>query len=255
MQFFQQQGWLIFIQILFSLVLTLGIFQQRNRLLEREQWRFIAYRPIEARIFVAAITTSSFYGAVPGTWRLLSQCVVILSLVRLVDAFVTDLYKRSVWIVYGLSGYLITTRLFEIFALPLPLFRLYIFFTALTGLFICRQNSSARACEKNATLYVQALRLGALLFMLIIIAEMGGYSTFSARLLESSLKTILVVLAGWMLIVMLHGFLEWILCSNPYRNIYPRCMGGYTTILPKPFRRSGHLESLPDPGALPLDWF
>lgn len=219
MQFFQQQGWLIFIQILFSLVLTLGIFQQRNRLLEREQWRFIACRPIEAGIFVAAITTSLFYGAVPGTWRLLSQCVVILSLARLVDAFVQNLYKRSVWIVYGLSGYLITIRLFEIFALPLPLFRLYIFSTALTGLFICHQSSATRTFEENSVLYIQALRLGFLLFLLIVIAEMGGYSTFSVHLLESSLKTILVVLAGWMLIVMLHGFLEWVLCSPPFKRI------------------------------------
>jgi small-conductance mechanosensitive channel len=218
LQFFKRWGWLVFIQAVLSLFLCIGITQQRHRLMEKEQWRFIARRPIEVGIFVAAITTSSFYGAVPGAWRLLALCVVILSLARLVVAFVGDAYKRRC-LVYGLSAYLIVTRSFGVFGLPHSLFRLYIFSTTLVGIFICLWRSAASARRGDARLYTRALRLGALLCLLILIAEMGGYSALSAHLLESSLKTILIVLAGWMLMVMLRSFVEWAIDSPPFKKI------------------------------------
>lgn len=218
-QFFNRYKWLVIIQVLFSLILSAGIFQQRDRLMERQQWQFIASRPFEAGIFIAAITTSLFYGAVPGIWRLLSQCIVIISLARLVDAFVANLYQKRIWLVYGLSACLITTRLFVIVDLPQPLLRLYIFSTAFIGMFFCHWYAAAGAREKEPILYVQALRLGSLGCLLIVLAEMGGYSALSSHLLESSLKTILVVLAGWMMMVMLHGFLEWALYSPPFKKM------------------------------------
>ncbi|MFT5700943.1 MAG: potassium efflux system protein [Desulforhopalus sp.] len=219
MQFVERQGWLIFIQILFTLVLSIGIFQQRHHLMEKEQWRFIAKRPLDAGIFVAAITTSSFYGSVPGTWRLLAQCVVIISLTRLVDVFVRKRHKRRRWLVYGLSVYLITTRLFAVFALPLALFRLFIFTTTLIGIFLGLQRSAASVRKKDGRLYTWALRLGTLLCLIICVAEMGGYSSLSAHLLESTLKTILIVLAGWMLMVILRGFLEMAVNNPTYKKI------------------------------------
>ncbi len=218
LQFLQRQGWLVVLQIFFSLVLSIGIFQQRDRLMEKEQWQFMARRPLEAGILIAAITTSLFYGTIPGTWRLMAQCVVIFSLARLVGAFVEKEYRRR-WLVYGLSVYLISTRLFDVFGLPFSLFRLYIFSTALLGMLLCLWRSAASARRGDVRLYTRALRLGALLCLLILIAEMGGYSALSAHLLESSLKTILIVLAGWMLMVMLRGFLELAICSPPLKNI------------------------------------
>lgn len=219
LQFFHQQKDLILIQIFLSLILSIGIFQQRHRLMKRTQWQFIARRPLEAGIFIAAITISLFYSAVPGTWRLLSQCIVIISLARLVDAFVENVHRRKIWLVYGLSAYLITTRLFGVFDLPLSVFRLYIFFTALIGAFTCLWRSRASTRIGETRLYTLVLRLGAMLFILIVIAEITGYSALSAHLLESSLKTILIMLAGWMLMVMLRGFLEWIVYSPSLKKI------------------------------------
>jgi len=217
LQFLEQRGWLLIFQIVLSLLLSYSIIQQRERLMEREQWRFIARRPLEAGIFVAAIATSLFYGAVPGTFRLLAQCVVILSLARLVGAFVENGNIR--YLVYGLSIYLIITRLFGVFDLPFSLFRFYVFNTVLISLLLCLWGSAASSRRGDPRLYARALSLGALLCLVILIAEMGGYSTLSTQLLESSLKTIFVVLAGWILMVMLRGFIEWTLGSPPLKKI------------------------------------
>ena len=219
LEVYERRGWLIFIQVFFSLVLSVGIFQQRGRLREKAQWRFIAERPLETGIFVAAATTSLFYGPVPGIWRLMVQCVVIISLARLVVAFVENVDRRKRWLVYGLSICLITTRLFGVFGLPLSIFRLYIFSAALIGIVLCLRHSIAGAHRGGARLYTWALRLGGALCLLILIAETGGYSALSAHLLESSLKTIFIVLAGWMLMVMLRGILEWAVNSPPLKKI------------------------------------
>ena len=219
MQFIERQGWLIFIQVLLTLILSVSIFQQRHQLIEKKQWRFIAKRPLDAGIFVAAITTSSFYGVVPGTWRLLAQCVVIISLTRLVGVFLGSVHRKRMWIVYGLSIYLVATRLFAVFALPLAVFRLFIFVTTFLGILLGLWRSAASAHNRDERMYTWALRLGTMLCLLICIAEMGGYSALSAHLLESTLKTILIVLAGWMLMVILRGFLEMTLNSPPFRKI------------------------------------
>lgn len=218
-QFVERQGWLIFIQVLFTLILSVGIFQQRHQLMKKKQWRFIAKRPLDAGIFVAAITTSSFYSAVPGTWRLFAQCVVIISLTRLVGVFLANVHRKRRWIVYGLSIYLVTTRLFAVFALPLAVFRLFIFVTTFFGIFVGLWRSTVSAHNSDERMYTWALRLGTMLCLLICIAEIGGYSALSARLLESTLKTILIILAGWMLMVMLRGFLEMTINSPPLRKI------------------------------------
>ncbi len=209
---------LIVIQVLLSILLCAGILKHRRRLMEKAQLQFIARRPFEVGIFVAAIATSSFYGAVPGIWRLLALSIVIVSLARLVVAFYEKDHRRSL-LVYGLSGYLIVTRLFGICNLPPAFFRLYIFTTTMAGIFICLWRSSASARRNDARLYTRALKLGALLCMPILIAEMFGYSALSAHLLESSLKTILIGLAGWMLMVMLRDFLDLVLDSVPLRKI------------------------------------
>ncbi len=217
LQYVEQRSWLICSQIFFSLVLGMGIFRRRDRLLKTEQWGFLARRPFAAGLFIAAITASFFYGAIPGAWRLLAQSVAIFSLARLMGAFFAPDYRKS-WLVYGLSVLLIATRLFDVFGLPFSLLRLYIFATALIGLLLCRWRAKASARRGEALLYTRALRLGALLCLVILMAEMGGYSALSAHLLESSLKTMLIVLAGWMLMVMLRGFLEWVIYSPPLKR-------------------------------------
>jgi small-conductance mechanosensitive channel len=58
-----------------------------------------------------------------------------------------------------------------------------------------------------------------LVFLGVIIAEIGGYSSLAAHVLKSSLGTIFVVLAAWMLMLMTRGFFEWAMQSAPLKKI------------------------------------
>jgi len=216
-RFLQRHGWLVFLQVFLSLVLMVGIVRSRSLLEGEERWRFIARRPLAAGIFVGFTPLLPLYGPVPGTWDLALGTVVIIALARLVGGGVVIFWKR--WLVYALAIFLLTTKLLGVFGLPLPLFRLYVFSTALIGMFLCIWRSVESVRSGGSLLYTWILRLGGLVFLGVIIAEIGGYNALAAHVLESSLQTIFIVLAAWMLMLMTRGFLEWAMQSAPLKKI------------------------------------
>ncbi|MDH3802338.1 MAG: hypothetical protein OEU80_09665, partial [Deltaproteobacteria bacterium] len=216
-QFLQRHGWLIFLQVFLSLVLMAGIVRHRSLLEGEERWRFIARRPLAAGIFVGFTPLLPLYGPVPGTWALALSTVLIIALARLVGRVVIVFWKR--WLVYALAIYLITTKFLGVFGLPLPLFRLYVFSTALIGMVLCIQRSLENVRSGGSLLYTWILRLGGLVFLGVIVEEIGGYNSLAAHVLESSLETTFVVLAAWMLMFMTRGFLEWAMQISPLKKI------------------------------------
>jgi small-conductance mechanosensitive channel len=216
-QFLQRHGWLVLLQVFLSLVLMVGIVRHRSLLEGEERWRFIARRPLAAGIFVGFTPLLPLYGPVPGTWDLAVSTVVIIALARLVGGVVVIFWKR--WLVYALAIFFLTTKLLGVFGLPLPLFRLYIFSTALIGMVLCFWRSVESVRSGGSLLYTWILRLGGLVFLGVIIAEIGGYNFLAAHVLESSMGTTFVVLAAWMLMLMTRGFLEWAMQSAPLKKI------------------------------------
>ncbi|MGB5921684.1 MAG: mechanosensitive ion channel domain-containing protein [Syntrophobacteria bacterium] len=216
-QFLQRHGWLVFLQVFLSLALTASIVRHRSLLEGEERWRFIARRPLAAGIFVGFTPPLSLYGPIPGTWALALSAVVTIALARLVGGGVVKFWRK--WLVYALAIFLITTKLLRVFGLPLPLFRLYVFSTALIGMVLCIWRSVESVRSGGSLLYAWILRLGGLVFLGVIIAEIGGYNALAAHVLESSLGTTFIVLAAWMLMLMTRGFLEWAMQSAPLKKI------------------------------------
>ena len=216
-QFLQRHGWLVFLQFFLSLALTASIVRHRSLLEGEERWRFIARRPLAAGIFVGFTPPLSLYGPIPGTWALALSAVVTIALARLVGGGVVKFWRK--WLVYTLAIFLITTKLLRVFGLPLPLFRLYVFSTALIGMVLCIWRSVESVRSGGSLLYAWILRLGGLVFLGVIIAEIGGYNALAAHVLESSLGTTFIVLAAWMLMLMTRGFLEWAMQSAPLKKI------------------------------------
>jgi small-conductance mechanosensitive channel len=216
-QFWQRHEWLVLLQVFLSLVLMVGIVHHRSLLEGEERWRFIARRPLAAGIFVGFTPLLPLYGPAPGTWNLALGTAVTIALARLVGGIVVILWKR--WLVYTLAIFAITLRLLGVFGLPLPLFRLYIFSTALIGMVLCIWRYVESVRSEGSLLYTWTLRLGSLVFLGVIIAEIGGYSSLAAHVLKSSLGTIFIVLAAWMLILMTRGFFEWAMQSAPLKKI------------------------------------
>jgi small-conductance mechanosensitive channel len=216
-KFFQKQGWLLILQILLSLAVTVNIRRSRSLLEQDERWQFIARRPLAAGIFFGFFVLMLFYKTPPSTFRLTLNLILTIALARLLGGFVAKVWRKRV--VYALVAFLIATWVLQAFKLPLPLFRLYVFTTALAGMILCLWRAGESSRHKGPLLYIWTLRLGGLIFFSVIIAEIGGYSNMAAHVLKSSLATTFAVLGAWMLMLMAHGSLEWIIQTPPLRNI------------------------------------
>ena len=216
-RFLQRQGWLFILQILLSLAVTINIRRNRGLLEEDERWRFIARRPFAAGIFFGFFILMLFYQTPPSTWRLALNLILMIALSRLLGGFVEKVWRKRV--VYALAAFLIATWILQALRLPLPLFRLYIFITALAGTFLCLWRAGVSSRRKGPLLYIWALRLGSMIFLGVIIAEIGGYSSLAAHVLKASLSTTFSILGAWMLMLMARGTLEWIIQSPPLKRL------------------------------------
>jgi small-conductance mechanosensitive channel len=216
-KFFSQNGWVIFLQALVALVFSLGILRHRQFLEGAKRWRFLAKRPFAAGLLFGVSMLMWLYRPLPAVWDLVCLTVISIALARLLGILLAVIWKRR--LVYGLALFVIALQLFQIIGLPLPVFRLFLFCVSLIGLFLCVWRSMASAHRGDSALYTWALRLGGCIFLLVLAAELGGYSALALRLLESSLNTTLILLAAWMLMLLARGGLELTANSSLFQNI------------------------------------
>jgi len=216
-KFLQKQGWLLVLQFFLSLGLTITILRNRGFLEEDDRWQFIAKRPFAAGIFVGFFSLMVFYKTPPPTWLLIIYTIITIALARVLDGFIEKLWRKR--LVYALAVFMIATRMFQTLGVPLPLFRLYVFITATVGMFLCMWRAGESSRHKGSLLYIWTLRLGGLIFLSVVIAEIGGYSSLATHVLRSSLRTTFAVLGSWMLMLMARSTLEWIIQSPPLKKI------------------------------------
>lgn len=85
-RFFSRYGWIVFLQAVLSLLLTISIYRNRPVLSESERWRFFAARPISAGLFAGYMLTGlihEYIEGVPETWILAITIVGAISFARL----------------------------------------------------------------------------------------------------------------------------------------------------------------------------
>ena len=123
-RFFDQQGLILFFQILFSLFVIVAVYRKRQVLNDSQRWRFLAERPFSAGLFFGTIVFMLFYEYLgfQDTWKLGLTIVGGISFARLVGALYPASWRRR--FVYGLIIVYIVTRLLHVIMLPLPLMRL-----------------------------------------------------------------------------------------------------------------------------------
>jgi small-conductance mechanosensitive channel len=150
-----------------------------------------------------------FYGVVDRTWSFLLWVVAGVTAARLVGGLTPDHRKRIG--VYVLVAIVVFIQLCRLIALPVPLFRFCIFLIALWGLAFCAWQSIKIRRRAGPRLFRWGFRLAGLVFLSVTLLELAGYHILAAQLLESSLKTLLLVLLGWMFVVLLEGWVKFIL--------------------------------------------
>lgn len=217
-EYLSKYGWAVALQVIAFLLIAHGIRRHRSFFEEYERWAFISTRPLAAGLFAAVIFLGWLPGVpVPMAVRLVILALICLSMARLVSGLIKEARNRR--LVYLLAVLLILTEALRILELPLPLFRLYIFFVALAGLFLGIRMAIKRADSGNSPLLVWGLRAGTVLFAVALFAEIGGYNGLSSDLIECSLKSILSLSVCWMVMILIHGGLKGALYSTPIRSI------------------------------------
>jgi len=232
-EFFVTHGWIILSQMLLALILSVGFFHRRDSLKQSEKWRFLATRPFSLGIFVGIIAFMPFYSRTLASWNFVLAAPGAIAFSRLVGATTPEIRKRR--LVYCLAAFFILTKFFHMIHLPPPLFRLYVFFVALTGLFFCIRDGLVRPHHEDPVFYRWLLRLGALVFLVILIAAAGSYSSFALRLFESSLRTVFLLLMFRMLLMLARGALEFAINSKSFQKI-PIIRNNASAILPQAVR-------------------
>jgi len=215
--FFTRQGWLIFLQVLLALTLATVLLRSRQSLEESEQLQSLGKRPFALGVTVAVGTLTLLYTSYPPAWGLLVRVFGWIALARLVGVFVRRSTYR--WLIYGVAFIMITTQLFRVLSLPLPLFRLYIFIVALVGLILCLWLSRQSRRRKDSPWYTYGLGLGSLFLMVVAFLEVSGQADWAVELLDSSLKTFGFALVAWLLMLLARGGLDWVVYRSPLQGI------------------------------------
>ena len=212
-----EQGWILALQALLSLGLTLVFFRHRQQLEQVEAWRFVARRPIAAGVLVGVLSPIVLYERAPDILRLALSAIVAAAFVRLLGGLVQPGWRRR--LVYGLATLVVVNNLCYALGLPLALFRLYLMLAAAVSLISCLRWSAESRRHAEPRLYRWALWLAGLLFAAMVMAELQGKAKLAEFLFVASLRTLGVVLVFGLLRHVARGGLEWAVNSTAARGV------------------------------------
>jgi small-conductance mechanosensitive channel len=215
--FFTEQGWIIALQGLLSLVLAFVFFRHRQQLERLEHWRIVARRPIAAGLLVGILSVAVFYERPPAMLLVVLSTTLGIAFVRLVGDLVGGGWRSQ--FLYVSLILLVLTNLCYAIGLPLALLRLYILAAALVSLVYCLRWAATSRRQGETRLYAWGLRLAAVFFAVVLFTELWGEAKLAEFFFVSSLRTLAVVLAFGLLRHIVRGGLEWAVLSSSVRGV------------------------------------
>jgi potassium-dependent mechanosensitive channel len=192
-EFLRQFGWLIGVQLLLALVLSLLIHRFHHRSAQPDEWAFLLRHPWATGIFVAISSLSGIYQGPPQLFRFVLYTLGVGSVAILI-ASITLSRRRSRVVLFLAVLFLLSTAL-RMISLPLPIYRIYLLVLYLIGAPLLWWISiRARRARGRVTNFVIALRLGSILLTVALVAQLAGYVNFSFGLVQASVETLFAYL-------------------------------------------------------------
>jgi small-conductance mechanosensitive channel len=205
--FFAEQGWILFLQVVASLVLVLAVFRNRHQLAGSERWRFLAKRPIAAGLFAGLWAGVPFFTGMPVSFAFAYTVVAGIAMARLLDGLLDTGWRKH--LVYGLTTLLILTRLFYTLDLATPLFRFYFLVGALLSLVFCLRWITQNTRGPDAPRYPWLFFVAAAILTVVVLTEVWGEAERAEYLFTSLLHTLFVLIGFWLLRYLMRGGLYW----------------------------------------------
>jgi potassium-dependent mechanosensitive channel len=208
--FFRQFGWLIGLQLLLALILSLSIHRFHHRTAQPDEWAFLLRHPWATGIFVAVSSLSGFYQGPPQLFRFLLYAFGVGSVAILIASIALS-RRRSRVVLFLAILFLLSTAL-RMISLPLPIYRIYLLVLYLVGAPLLWWISiRARQARGRVTNFVIALRLGSVLLAAALVAQVAGYVNFSFGLVQASIETLFAYLFLLMALKLGFGAIDFLL--------------------------------------------
>ena len=209
--YLQDYAWMLILQLLLALVLPLFILRHRQKAQETEEWQFLLHHPWATGVFVAVAVFGLTYANMPVLMQLVFALLAAVSASILIAALLRNPRKR--FMVVLLATLFVISLGLQSISLPSSLYRLYLTLLSLTGiplfLLLAARNRKAKGGRSDG--FTLSLKLGALVLLISLLAQIGGYSTLSFRLIDSSISTVFLALFAAMAIRLGQGGIDFLL--------------------------------------------
>ena len=215
--FFARQGGILLVQGVLSLVLVLVLFRHRHQLAGSERWRFVARRPIAAGLFAILLAGIPFYTGPPVSFMFAFTLVAGVAFARLLGSLLTTGWRTQ--LVYWLITLMILTRLFYTLDLATPLFRFLFSRSVAAEPGLLSALGHKKILGGDAPRFPGVFAVAAVFLTVIVFAEVSGEAERAEYFFNSSLRTILNLLAFGLLIYLIRGGLEWAVHSSSLQTI------------------------------------
>lgn len=205
-----QYGWIALLQAFISFVFMLFIYKKKILFKDTERWRFLALYPFASGLFLGYITCVLLYEyqGTPSSWKLGAVIVGGAAFARLMQGVVDAKWKAC--FINGLVSIVIISRIMDVLGFPIPIFRLYISFAALAGLFFCLSLAKWLKKDGETGFYFRVLQADACFFAMVFFVEMLGKKALASYLFVSLIHSIGTVLIFVLFMYIARGGIEWL---------------------------------------------
>ena len=218
-RFVLKYGWFLITQIFLIFAVIFTIYRNRQPLFDSEHWRFLAERPVASGLFVGLLIFLLFpkYQFFPISLRLVNLVAGGISSCLLLKSLLGKSWKRQ--FAYGVIVLYVLMYAMIAINLPQPLFRLYTFVASVLALYFLRRWARESIKKKDSLFYTWLLRLGAILAVVIAVAQFWGMDKIASYLFEATFSSLAITLAFILFMYIIQGFLYWVFYASPFWNI------------------------------------
>ena len=206
--FFQNYGWLYVLQIITTLFIIYLIRKNETFLNSKKEFEFITNRSVSAGLFFGVIMILMFHidTKSPSIWRLFLFIVGGLAFCRLISNRNSEPWKKQ--FNYVLVAVIIISGFFQVFNIPVPLFRIFVLMVSLIGIYKLYEWNKKNKLTTKSKKYTMFFNLLSLYLWIIVISEIIGKEVLALYMYEALLKTIIIAVFAYVFIKMIQVGIE-----------------------------------------------